>query len=209
MKLESNFKNMVLVLTTITLVAAGSLGGVYSLTEAPIAASKKAKQEQAFKDVLPAYDRMDDAKEVNGLKIYKAYMGNEFVGAAVESAQDGFSSVIKLMVGFDKEGTIVNYSVLQQTETPGLGTKIVEWFKTDKNDQDIRGLNPSEVNLVVKKDGGDVDAITASTVSSRAFLAAVRNAYAAYAADNASTVQIDDMTAATQEAEVDSINTNQ
>jgi len=85
-----------------------------------------------------------------------------------------------LIVGFDAEGKIVNYSVLEQYETPGLGTKIVDWFKTDKNRQNICGLNPSQVNFTVDKDGGDIDAITASTISSRAFLAAVQAAYQAY-----------------------------
>lgn len=84
------------------------------------------------------------------------------------------------MVGFDKEGNIINYSVLEQKETPGLGTKMVDWFKTPIGNQDIRGKNPAKNNLTVKKDGGEVDAITAATISSRAFLDAIHNAYAAY-----------------------------
>jgi len=89
------------------------------------------------------------------------------------------------MVGFDQDGKIVNYSVLEQTETPGLGTKMVDWFKTKKGNQDIRQLNPSEVNFTVSKDGGDIDAITAATISSRAFLKAISDAYAVYAEQHA------------------------
>ncbi len=177
---------MVLVLTIITLVAAGALGGVYTLTEGPIAASKKAKQEKAFKDVLPAYDRMDAPDTIGELcVIHKAYQAETFVGAAVESiSHSGFGGEVKLMVGFDREGAIVNYSVLSQKETPGLGTKMVDWFKTDKGNQNICGLNPAQSKLSVSKDGGDIDAITASTISSRAFLEAVTAAYSAYATAN-------------------------
>lgn len=186
-KLESTFKNMVLVLTGITIFAAVALGSVYSLTKEPIAASKKAKQENAIKEVLPEYDRLD-AEELITLDgfetpfaVYKAYKGDEFVGAAVQSySGNGFSGEIKVMVGFDNTGAIVNYSVLEQKETPGLGTKMVDWFKTIKGQQDIRGKNPELNNLTVSKDGGEVDAITAATISSRAFLETVRYAYSAY-----------------------------
>jgi electron transport complex protein RnfG len=113
--------------------------------------------------------------------VYQAYAGDEFVGAAVQTySKNGFSGEIKIMVGFDAKGNIINYSVLEQKETPGLGTKMVDWFKTEKGNQDIRGLNGSKNNLNVTKNGGEVDAITAATISSNAFLEAVRYAYSAY-----------------------------
>ena len=186
-KLESSFKNMLLVLAGISLFSALTLGSMYKLTEAPIAASKKAKQESAIKAVLPAFERIADAEEITvegegAIKVYKAYdKADKFVGAAVESfSKNGFSGEIKVMVGFDIEGNIVDYSVLEQKETPGLGTKMLEWFKIDKNNQNIKGKNPAKNNLTVSKDGGEVDAITAATISSRAFLEAVKLAYAAY-----------------------------
>ncbi len=190
-KLESSFKNMVLVLTGITLIAALALGSMYELTKAPIEASRKAKQENAIKDVLPAFESIDpaqiiDVEGVGSFNVYRAFDANKaFVGAAVESfSKNGFSGEIKIMVGFDKSGTIVNYSVLNQKETPGLGTKIVDWFKTDKNKQNINGLHPNNAKLTVSKDGGEIDAITAATISSRAFLEAVQNAYDAFAKTN-------------------------
>lgn len=187
-KIESTFKNMVLVLTGITIFAAVALGSVYSLTKEPIAASKKAKQENAIREVLPEYDRLD-AEELVMLEgfeepfaMYIAYKGDVFVGAAVQSySTNGFSGAIKVMVGFDGDGAIINYSVLEQKETPGLGTKMTDWFKTEKGNQDIRGMKPEENNLTVSKDGGEVDAITAATISSRAFLEAIQYAYKAYA----------------------------
>lgn len=206
-KLESNFMNMVLVLTGISLFAAVALGSVYSVTQAPIEASKTAKQQNAIKEVLPEFNRLDEPETievagVGALDIYKAYDNNDhFVGAAVESvSKNGFSGEVKIMVGFDKEGNIVNYSVLEQKETPGLGTKMVDWFKpqgkvekslieklfgfevkAEERKSSIIGMNPAKDKLVVTKDGGEIDAITAATISSRAFLEAVRYAYAAYA----------------------------
>jgi len=73
--------------------------------------------------------------------------------------------------------------VLEQKETPGLGTKMVDWFKTNKGNQSIIGKNPALANLTVSKDGGEIDAITASTISSRAFLFSIRNAYQAFSAN--------------------------
>jgi Na+-translocating ferredoxin:NAD+ oxidoreductase subunit G len=186
-KLESSFKNMVLVLSVITLFAAMTLASVYSFTKEPIALSKIAKQQKAIQDVLPAsFDHLaepisiEDGNEL--LIVNKAYDKNDnFIGAAVQSSSNnGFSGRIVVMVGFDAEGTIVDYAVLEQKETPGLGTKMVDWFKTDKGNQNIKGKNAGTSNLTVANDGGEVDAITAATISSRAFLYTVRSAYHAF-----------------------------
>lgn len=185
-KLESSFKNMFIVLTVISLIAAGALAGMYSLTKDTIAQSKAKKTEEAIKSVLPEGAVPDAVPDTLGsCLIYKAHdaEGN-FVGAAIQ-AEDGqaFGGNIQIMVGFDIEGNIIDYSVLAQAETPGLGTKMVDWFKRG-NKGDITGKNPANDNLTVSKDGGDVEAITASTISSRAFLRAVNAAYQAYAGQN-------------------------
>lgn len=186
-KLESNFKNMVLVLSSITLFAALILSSLYSVTKEPISKSKLAKEQNAIKEVLPPYDHFDTKAiivqdGVETMKVYKAYdKENTFVGAAVETtSNNGFSGNIDIMVGFDNEGVIVNYKVLEQHETPGLGTKMVDWFKTKIKNQSIIGKNAGSANLSVTKSGGEIDAITAATISSKAFLFAVRNAYYAY-----------------------------
>lgn len=178
-KLESTLKNMMLSLTCITVVAAAALAGVNMLTEETINIQKEAQKQAAISAVLPAHARVADADEVNGLVIYRAYDADEqFVGAAVQTETDGFGGKIKLMVGFDAESKIVDYAILEQTETPGLGTHIVEWFKNaDKPGQNIIG-RIADGAMKVSKDGGDVDAITAATISSRAFLTAVNAAYA-------------------------------
>ena len=96
---------------------------------------------------------------------------------------NGFGGALNVLVGFDKDGNIIDYSLLSHAETPGLGSKAADWFKKGQKG-DITGKNPGKGALVVNKDGGDVDAITASTITTRAFLNAVNNAYAAYSGQN-------------------------
>ena len=188
-KLQSSFKNMALSLTCIALVAAGALAGVYMLTMAPIEAAMKAKQEAAIMQVLPEVEGLQvaEAEKVEGVTLYKAYVGEEWIGTAVEASTEGntnmpFGGTFRLMVGFDKVGNVVNYVVLEQAETPGLGALMTTWFKNaDKPGQNILGKNPATTEFGVSKDGGDVDAITASTITSRAFLEVVVKAYNAIA----------------------------
>ncbi|MDD4528704.1 MAG: RnfABCDGE type electron transport complex subunit G [Bacteroidales bacterium] len=187
-KLESSLKNMVLSLSVITFIASGLLASSYTLTKEPIAKAQKDKQSNAIKEVLPNKQAIVGEKVEIRLQgkeipfvIYPSFLNEEFVGAAIQTySNDGYSGKIEIMVGIDKEGTISNYTILTSNETPGLGSKASQWFKTSKNDQDIRGKNPGKVNFTVKKDGGDIDAITASTISSRAFLASIRDAFEAF-----------------------------
>ena len=170
--------------------------------------------------VVPEFDNTPIAESYmavtgdgDSLRIYPAKKGGELVGAAVESnTMNGFSGEIRVIVGFDKEGTLYNYSVLQHSETPGLGSKMQEWFRTDKNNQSVIGRKLSEGELKVSKDGGNVDAITAATISSRAFLNAVNRAYSAYAgvdgATSATGSATDGATGATMVEETDSTAVN-
>lgn len=187
-KLKSTLPNMLLSLTGICVAAGAILAGVNQLTTAPIAASKAASLEAAIKAVTPEFDNrpadeayMAATSEGDSLKIYPAKKDGKLVGVAVESnTKKGFSGEIKVVVGFDVEGKLLNYSVQQHAETPGLGAKMQEWFRTDKNKQSVLGRTMTAEGLKVSKDGGDVDAITAATISSRAFLDAINRAYSAY-----------------------------
>ncbi len=186
-KLDSNLPNMVIVLTLITLLASFLLASVYGFTKEPIAVAKERKKEIAIKTVLPEFDTIEN-DTIDDIFIYKAYKNNEWVGSAIESSsKNGFSGDIKIMVGFDKQGSVYNYSVLEQKETPGLGTKMVDWFKTDKNNQSIIGKKIENKPLQLTKDGGEIDAITASTITSRAFLEAVNDAYKTFSKTDAYT----------------------
>ena len=188
-KLKSTLPNMFLSLTIICVVAGAILAGVNMMTMEPIAASKAATLEKAIQDVTPAFDNkpteeayMAVTGDGDSLKIYPAKKDGKFVGAAVESnTMKGFSGEIKVIVGFDGEGKLLNYAVLQHAETPGLGAKMQEWFRMEGKNQNVLGRSLANGELKVTKDGGDVDAITAATISSRAFLNAVNRAYSAFA----------------------------
>lgn len=187
-KLESNFKNMVLVLFVVTLVASAAVGVVNSLTADKIAQAQQDKQVEAIRMVVAPFDNdplaeADTVATPDGgeLVFFPATKGGEPVGTAVKTySNNGFSGFISIMVGFNPDGSIHNYSVLEHKETPGLGSKMGEWFvKGAKGD--VTGKTPGTTGLQVSKDGGEVDAITAATISSRAFLDAVNRAARALA----------------------------
>lgn len=178
--MKSTLVNMVLSLGVITVVAAAALAGVYTATKAPIEQAKAEKQKAAIGQVLPEIsfnnNPADEAAEitVNGetVTVFPARQDGEIVGIAVESHDtNGFSGNITVMYGFNPSGDITGYAVMQHAETPGLGSKMEEWFRNPAHS--IIGLNAATSNLTVSKDGGDVDAITAATISSRAFLRAL------------------------------------
>ena len=203
-KLESSFANMVIVLTIITVIAASCLGAMNNLTAEPIAASKKAKQEAAIKAVLPEFTSLEE-DNVNDQKIFRAYNANsELVGIAIETAELGFGGNITTIVGIDANGSIVDYSLLQHTETPGLGSKLVDWFKVKS---DIRGADANKMPLNVSKDGGEYDAITAATISSRAFLNSINKAYETYQIAKGETPSVDAWSGATTINTTDSVAT--
>ncbi|MDD7437985.1 MAG: RnfABCDGE type electron transport complex subunit G [Bacteroidales bacterium] len=177
-KLASTLPNMLLSLTLIAAVAAALLAFVYQTTEPVIATSKVATLKAGIDKVVPEYDNVPFEEEllVDDYKIYPARKGGELVGYAVESfTNNGFSGFVKVLVGIDKEGNIIDYTVLQQAETPGLGSKMEEWFRGEKGS--VLGMNLT-APLQVTKDGGKVNAISAATISSRAFLETLNGAYA-------------------------------
>ena len=183
--MKSSLLNMVVVLLCITAVTSAAVGLVYSVTEQPIAAAKAQKKVAALAQVLPEFDNapVDEMQAVamdgDTVRVYTARRGGEIVGYAVESfTNSGFSGLIRLMAGFDPQGNIVGISVLEQAETPGLGAKIADEVNPVKTS--FIGRNPAELKMSVKKDGGDIDAITASTISSRAYVQAVNRAYGAF-----------------------------
>ena len=171
MAVQSSFKNMSLCLLVICLVCSALLAGVYALTKEPIDAAAKAKNEAAIKEVLPDVAvTIEEERTVDFEGATYTYnlaydeLGNT-VGCAINVAPSGFGGPISIKVGFDINGVIWNTKVLSQAETPGLGAKCVEPAFSDQ----FKGFDPAQKTLAVKKDGGDVDAITASTITSRAY----------------------------------------
>ena len=186
-KKESTLVNMVVVLFAITLAAGLSLGYVNDITLEPKAKARLAKKMDALGSVLPEFDNQPVSEAVrlaaegikDSIEIYPAYRDGVFVGAAVTGTSErGYSGPVKLMVGFDPNGQIINIAVLEQKETPGLGTKM----KGEKFLRQFRGKNPFSFDLAVQKDGGAVDALAGATISTRAFTEATQLAYNVYMA---------------------------
>lgn len=184
-KSESTLKNMLLSLTLISFCASALLAGGYVLTKEPIEKALQEKKNAAIKEVLPKGDiEIGKAVEVkldgyeDAFVVYPAKKGGNFIGCAIETYDNnGYGGKVRSMVGLDTEGRVINYSVLEANETPGLGAKVSDWFKTKG---DIRGKAPASEGFKVKKDGGEIDAITAATITSRAFLSSVKSAYQAF-----------------------------
>ena len=177
-------KVFALLLTLVCLFCSAVLGGAYALTKKPIDAAAAEKTAKAVGAVLPEFDETSyESVEALGktYNYYKAVKGDETVGYAVESTTSGFGGNLSLMVGITADGVVYNTSVLSHSETPGLGAKC----STDEHFMaQWKGLNPSEKILKVKQDNGDIDAITASTITSRAYTLAVANALSVVAALN-------------------------
>lgn len=180
---------MVLVLVGVALITGGILAYVNHITEAPIKLQAEKTLADGIKAVMGGVQlsvaENDTVKQtIKGKEtvfvVHKTVDSNkQDLGVAVESTTSGFGGDLKVLVGFDKDGNILGYTILQHAETPGLGAKADKWFQKEGKG-DIIGKNPNKDNLTVKKDGGDIDAITASTITSRAFLLAVTQAYNAY-----------------------------
>lgn len=174
-KLKSSLTNMVVVLTVITVVASAALAYVNYATSVHIAEIQAENLAKGIKQVLgvdPNADFQYETEESDGFTLYKSDRGT-----AIQSVTNGFGGPMKVLVGFDNEGTVLGYTILEHAETPGLGAKADEWFQKGGKG-DITGKNPGTVKFGVTKGGeGDIDAITASTITSRAFLLAVQNAY--------------------------------
>lgn len=185
-KKETTLLQLILSLTLISVIAGIALAGVYSITKEPIEKVQLEKKREAIAQVLPNFNlEKGEIKEISlmpedgkdSVTLNMAYMEGQLCGAAVETYTDiAFSGRFTIMVGFDADGNITGTEVLKMNETPGLGDKINK-SKDSKFSPQFVGKNPANFKLKVTKDGGDVDAITAATISSRAFCDAVERAY--------------------------------
>lgn len=190
-KLKSSLVNMVCVLTGVALVTSGLLAVVNHVTEGPKAVKAENTLAAGIKSVMgtdqlsvTANDTIKQTDEKGKEQVFVVHKvadkANKSLGAAIEATTLGFGGDLAVLVGFNPEGNILGYTVLKHAETPGLGAKATDWFQKGQKG-DIIGKNPKEKELTVSKDGGEIDAITASTITSRAFLKAVNQAYAVYA----------------------------
>ncbi len=179
---------MAVVLTVIAVVAGGVLASINAVTAPQIEKINAENLAAGIKKVMGSddisvADPQHQTATVGGKeKTFEVYSvtdaaGNQ-LGQAVQTTENGFGGELKVLVGFDKQGTILGYTILEHAETPGLGAKAELWFQPENGEKrTVVGKNPGQCNFTVSKDGGDIDAITASTITSRAFLLAIQNAY--------------------------------
>ncbi len=189
-KIKSSLSNMLFVLVGFAVLIGALLALVNHLTEGPIAEKADKTLRDGIQTVMQAQEikvekpdtvrQMKNGKQTTFVVHRVTDATGKDLGAAVESTVMGFGGDMKVLVGFGSDGRILGYTILQTSETPGLGMKADKWFQKDGKGNVI-GKSPADGELAVNKDGGDVDAITASTITSRAFLKAVNQAYAAYA----------------------------
>jgi len=189
MSQNSSMTKMLTVLTAVCLLSGAILAAIHSVTAKPMAEAAQKARVEAIAQVLPQFTNnpIADAVEITvegdsrPFTVYPAMKDGKFVGAAVDGySLDGFSGEITAIYGFDAKGKVTGYHVMSHSETPGLGAKMEEWFRMAEGQRSVIGLDPSEKDMRVSKDGGDIDAITAATISSRAFLGALRGAYKAF-----------------------------
>ena len=200
-KLESTWYNMACVLTGISLVAGVALASVNKMTMDTIQELNDKREQAAIAQVLGGGDvkvQKVDTIVVSDNNFIVMNAGQKGVAVkAVDPQNASFGGGLTIMVGIGPAGEVLGYSVLETHETPGLGAKAAQWFQKGEKG-DIIGRNLTEKELVVSKDGGDVDAITASTITSRAFLRAVNAAYKAFSQTQQAATETDGVSGASQ-----------
>jgi len=169
------------ILTAITLIAGLLLGLVYEITKAPIAASKEAAKQEAYKTVLAdadAFEAMEvkaDSITVEGCtvdEVVAAKAGDEIIGYVITTTtSEGYGGNIQISTGMNTEGNITGVEVLSISETAGLGMKAQEEsFRSQFVDREV----PS---FALSKSGGSgdnaIDALSGATITSTAFTNAV------------------------------------
>ena len=183
--IKSNLFNMTVVLVIVCALSALILAYVHNKTEAPIKAVKDNLVLRAITEIVPpGFDNNPFAERTyittsdnKRLMMYPIRRDGKIIALAIKSYTNrGFGGKMEIMVGFTLDGCVSGYKLIDHKETPGLGTKV----KDDAFAGQFKGMNPARVDFRVKKDGGDIDAVTAATISSRAVIDAIQRAYDAY-----------------------------
>lgn len=186
---------LVLSMGLISCVAAALLAWVFLITEAPIKTAMKQKTNAALQQVLPAFDNQpaEEAVTLGEVTFYVARKDGQIAGFAGEAvSHKGYGGDVTVLAGIKPDGTLGTVLVTKQTETPGLGTVVCGRTREKTLSGLIKGIketglppNPildqftgmkaeaGQAQWAVKKDGGDLDAITGATITSRAVADAV------------------------------------
>lgn len=174
---------LIIVLTVVCLAAGLLLACVNKFAAGPIAAAAMAEKTAAIKKTLPECDNDPNADRIEledagrDWTFYVARKNGNFAGVAFEAmTSKGYAGTIRVMVGVNADGNVQAIEIVEHKETPGLGAKIAgAEFK-----RQFAGKSIWSANWTVQKDKGDIDQITAATISSRAVVGAVKQGLEVY-----------------------------
>lgn len=169
-KKKESVASLVIVLAVICLVMATLLGLVNSITEGPIEENNKKTVQDSLQVVMPAdaYEEVAyDGTEPSVIAVYKA--GDQGYVVEVDSP-NGFGGAIDMMTGVDNDGNVTGIAIISHAETSGLGSKATD----PKWQEQFAGKSGT---VTVTKDGGEINAITGSTITSRAVCDGVNTAF--------------------------------
>ncbi len=168
---------LVVVLTLVCLIAALALAGVDRITKGPRLEQKRLAHLKAIKSVLPPFDNdpLKDKKEIEGMAFYLGKREGAITGVAFSSKGEGYSGFITIIMGVSpRDDSITGIEILEHSETPGLGANIEkEEFKNQFKEKSLANSKLVAGKLAVKKDKGDITALTGATISSRGVTEAV------------------------------------
>ncbi|MFY9398232.1 MAG: RnfABCDGE type electron transport complex subunit G [Desulfomonilia bacterium] len=167
------------VLTIVSVLAGLSLSYVSEATEEARAYQDRLELLNSLNMVLPEHDNEPDADAliIDGTTYYVSKKDGEINGIAFATASDkGYSGKIRVMMGIKPDGEIITIGILEQKETPGLGSKITEGWFLDQ----YKGKSLENAKWAVKKDGGDFEQISGATISPRAVTSAVEQGLKKY-----------------------------
>lgn len=177
---------LVLVLTVICVVSAAILGWVNALTEPVIQTQRELAKEKALQEALPVasefqaeinlVEELEKAGVTGIVEVYYGYHDGERKGFVFIVDQQGYASLIRMVIGVTADGNLAGLTVISQTETPGLGAEV-----TDEEFLAQPAFRNATIGdqLAVTKDKGEVEAIASATISSRAVVNGVNAALAA------------------------------
>ena len=188
-KPSSQVSVIIRAMLAVAFLAAACVGIIYHVTKKPIQEAQNKMIAESIKEVIPSEFDNDPFAEKITLKqgkerftLYPARLEGYVTAIAMKSfSNKGYGGKLDVLVSFLLDGTIGNYKVIKHQETPGLGSKVNdESFK-----KGIIGKSPASETFKVKQDGGEIDAITGATITSRALIDAIQKAYHGYQKFNA------------------------
>jgi len=153
----------VILLTVVVAISVSLLSFTDSLTRGKIEAQQEAKVQAMLSAMFPEMSRYELEDE-----IYTIYPESGEVSYAFIAIGKGYGGDINILVVLEDENTVKGISIISQTETPGLGTRITEETFTGQ----FTGTSIADV--AERRDGGQIDALTSATVSSMAVIEAVQ-----------------------------------